>query len=431
MRATLVRALVLDAYARIRDEGRLADRVLSGVLREHRELHSVERRHVAEAVYAMLRLERRLDFLLDAALAARSLPPLASRATPERHRLRYAAALATELEHTAEAAATAAGAPAPLVPVFERVRSGEARWPEDPQLALAVRASVPDWFAARLQEEYGDQALALAEALNRRGPLTVRANLLKTDRDALARRLREEHVEARFGRWSPWALHLDTRLNAFALQSFREGLFEVQDEGSQLIALAAAPQPGQRVIDYCAGAGGKTLALAATMENRGRVFACDVHADRLEELRPRARRAKAFNVEAKLLGEDGRAQGIAPADVVLVDAPCSGTGAWRRNPDARWRFTGSEPEEFAARQREILARAARLVRPGGRLVYATCSVLRVENEQVVEAFLSERPEFSEEPAPVPEGTRDPRGRLKVLPHVHETDGFFAAVLRRS
>jgi 16S rRNA (cytosine967-C5)-methyltransferase len=281
------------------------------------------------------------------------------------------------------------------------------------------------------------QASLLAGAMNTRAPMCVRANTAKTTREALVRRLAEEGVVARPTRLSPVGLVFETRVNAFGLPAFRDGLFEVMDEGSQLVAEAVAPPPRGRVADVCAGAGGKTLALAAILGNQGRVLALDSNGKKLEELRRRARRAGLSNVLAREvqgteLPDEAR---LGAWDRVLVDAPCSGLGTLRRNPEARWRLTPKIVDAYPADQLALLVTYAPLVAEGGRLLYATCSVLREENDEVVARFLQERPGFvvmplreiwgKERAAALGDGTF-----LRLLPHVHDTDGFFAAVLRR-
>ncbi len=259
--------------------------------------------------------------------------------------------------------------------------------------------------------------------------MTVRANTLVGDRDALAAELAAEKLETHAGRWIDTALIVDSRTNLFATKPFGRGAFEAQDEGSQLLAELATPTTAKPlVVDYCAGAGGKTLALAARLGNRGRIVASDIDAGKLEELRRRARRAQVSNTRAVGIVELDELRG--KADVVLVDAPCSGVGALRRNPEARWRLREDELASFAKRQHEILADAAKLLAPGGRLVYATCSLLACENADVVAAF--------DQLVPVPLGdVLDParvtsferEGAFTATPHRHGTDGFFAAVLR--
>lgn len=430
MQAGLIRAVVLDVVARVRERGELADRALDRALRAHRELHSRERRRVSEAVFALVRMARRIDFLLEHVDTSWS-----NRSTPDRDRLRFAAALVTEVEAELGEALSLAGLESRDRRVLERLLAADVSWPADPIERLAVERSVPEWLARKLVDEFGADADLLLAELNRRAPLTLRTNLLKTSREALLERLAAEHVEARPGAFSPWAVVLGGRPNVFGLDAFKEGLFEVQDEGSQLIALASGARPGKRVIDVGAGGGGKTLALAAMMQNKGALVPVDVTEARMRDLKPRAKRAGVFNLQPMIVPADAPDSLLEPqrgrADIVLVDAPCSGTGAWRRNPDARWRLTEAELAEFPSRQVGILHRYAPLVRPGGRMVYASCSVFRSENEEVVDAFLAEHPDFEVKPLEgLDSETLDAKGRLKLLPHVHGTDGFFAAGLVR-
>jgi 16S rRNA (cytosine967-C5)-methyltransferase len=332
---------------------------------------------------------------------------------------------------------------APYLWALELVaRPEELAAPADPIDALAAETSLPRWLAALWAEQLGPaETRSLAAALNQRAPLTVRANLLKGTRDELRAALEAEGARVEHTRWSPNALTFQSRANVFALKAFKAGLFEVQDEGSQLIAEACGARPGQVVVDACAGAGGKALALAAEMRNRGKLVACDRDGRRLDELRQRARRDGVHNWDARAVPEgpsgEARLDDLrGKADVVLVDAPCSGLGALRRNPDARWRMDQAEVDSFPPRQRDILRRYAALVRPGGRLVYATCSINRRENEEVRAAFLSEHPEFG--PVPPSELLGAERAAalgaraedLQLLPHQHGTDGFYIAAMRR-
>jgi 16S rRNA (cytosine967-C5)-methyltransferase len=233
---------------------------------------------------------------------------------------------------------------------------------------------------------------------------------------------------------------LDGHENAFALDSFREGLFEVQDEGSQVVVLACGARPGMKVVDACAGAGGKSLALAAEMRNRGEVLALDVDEERLSEARRRARRGGVHNLRTRVIPAGDAADAAladlaGKADLVLVDAPCSGLGTLRRKPDARWRLAPTDPERFGVLQRELVARFARLVRPGGRLVYATCSVTRTEDEEVA-AFAAGLPGIA--PLPIERAAGEELARaagaggneLRLWPQRHGTDGFFMATFVR-
>jgi len=271
--------------------------------------------------------------------------------------------------------------------------------------------------------------------------MTVRANLRIGDRDALAAELTRARIATTPGRWCDTALHLESRTNLFALEAFTRGAMEAQDEGSQLLAdLAAAcarssAAPGL-VVDLCAGAGGKTLAIAARLGNRGRILSADVDARKLEELRRRTRRAGVTSAQTMHLAGGRWPAALdalrGKADVVLVDAPCSGIGALRRNPEARWRLREADLAAFAARQQEILAGARNLLAPGGRLVYATCTLLAIENADVVRNVVG--PELA--PVPLTEILGDRARELgdghafTVTPHHHGTDGFYARVMRR-
>jgi 16S rRNA (cytosine967-C5)-methyltransferase len=425
VRADLVDAAVLEVHGLVHDQGWLADRALERALRRERGLWSTERREVAEAAYGIVRWQGQLDALLGGG------PTLAERYAAWLTRFRGLPA--------AEAARRLGVSPARLAPLA----SAEARIAAvaDPLDRLALEASLPRWIVARLAAQLGaEEARALAAAMNERAPLTVRANLLAGDRDGLRERLLRENVRAEPTRFSPWGLVLDGRENAFALDAFREGRFEIQDEGSQLIALACAARPGQTVVDACAGAGGKSLALAAEMRNKGSLHALDTDEGRLDEARRRARRAGVHNLRARSIAADARAeeqlQDLAgKADVVLVDAPCSGLGTLRRKPDARWRLSPEDPPRFAALQRELVSRFSSLVRPGGRLVYATCSVGPTENDEVADFAARE---LGLRPAPIAAALGEERARalgaeearLTLFPHRQGTDGFFVATFEK-
>ena len=436
MRAQLVRTAVLEIYEEVRREGARADQALQRVLRREKQLRSVERRAVSDAVYGLLRLQGRVDHLLGRALATRKLQ-LSGLATPTQHLLRYAAYLVVgELQ----SAPSAAGLAGPEVALWTWALELVARpadlgsAPEDPLDALAAETSLPRWLAALWSSQLGaGETRLLAVALNQRAPLTVRANLLKNTRDELLATLRAEEAQVEATKLSPWGVTFTGRTNVFALKAFKAGLFEVQDEGSQLIALACAARPGQLVVDACAGAGGKALALASEMHNKGRLIACDRDLRRLDEMRPRARRAGVHNWEARGVPESSEAR-IADlygqADLVLIDAPCSGLGALRRNPDARWRLDAAEVLTFPPRQLQILERYAKLVKPGGRLVYATCSINTQENQDVRAAFLAAHAtEFTPATALPPE-LQLPGDEVQLLPHRHGTDGFYLAAFNR-
>jgi 16S rRNA (cytosine967-C5)-methyltransferase len=420
-----VRDLVLDLWTKTRIDWGFATDRLATAFRREKSLASAERRDVAETLYGMIRQLRRIDFALEGT----------QHAGPAREHARYLAyrVLAGEIAPAA-AAAELAGDWEAVARVDERIARER-----DPVRRLGLARSLPDWLARRLLADHGDDADALAAALNARAPLTVRANTLKTTREALAERLAKDGIDSHAGRYAATALVLDTRTNAFGLAAFREGLFEVQDEASQLVAEITAPPPRGVVVDACAGAGGKTLALGALLENRGRLWALDTSARKLAELTRRARRAGLSNHRAVTVYSDGYPDEVEAlhgrADRVLVDAPCSGIGALRRNPEARWRLADEDIARLSAEQLAVARRAMGLTAAGGRLVYATCTVLREENQAVVERLLRPGWEIMRV-AEIWGGERaaavaDPTGTfLTMLPHRHDTDGFFAAVLYR-
>ena len=296
--------------------------------------------------------------------------------------------------------------------------------PRPPPDDWPTRFSWPDSLVPELERALGPEAPLFAAASNLHAPITVRANRLHLDRDALAERLRSEGAPSHPARYAPDALHLEGRPNVLGLRAHQEGLFEVQDEGSQLVGALVEARPGQRLLDLCAGAGGKTLLLAAGLQGQGQVDAYDTDGEALERLRHRAERAGASATVRVLhaLPDEGY-------DAVLVDAPCSALGSLRRGPDVRWRLDVASFDRWPPLQRALLETAATRVRPGGRLVYATCTVRPEENDEVVRGFLEAHPEFRQVEAPVaPELRQGPA--LVTLPHRHGTDGFYGAVLER-
>ncbi|HEY8613270.1 MAG TPA: RsmB/NOP family class I SAM-dependent RNA methyltransferase [Roseomonas sp.] len=308
-----------------------------------------------------------------------------------------------------------------------------------PKMDEATRLNIPDWALPGLRARFGETLPDAAAGLEGAAPLDLRVNLLRTTREAAAQALAAEGIPTTPTPFSPWGLRVADRRPVLATQAFQDGLIEIQDEGSQLIALLADARPGMKVADYCAGAAGKTLAMAATMGNRGRIAALDVSVPRLAGAAKRLRRAGVDNAETHLLeaGDRWVKRRAATYDRVLVDAPCTGTGTWRRNPDARLRTTESDYAELITKQRAILDRAASLVRPGGKLIYATCSVLPGEDEEQVRDFLDHHADFAAVPLPeawAEAGMAGPAPgegpHMALAPHSHGTDGFFAAVLRR-
>jgi 16S rRNA (cytosine967-C5)-methyltransferase len=373
------------------------------------------------AVLGMLRRERGLD---DAAIAALW------------NGARYAPAPLSEMETAALAASSLAGAPA------------------------HVEGDYPEWLDAHLARVFGDERAAEGAALAGRAPLDLRVNTLAAERDEALTKL--EHLNAEPTRWSPIGMRIRLAAEAkspaiHAEPIFLKGQIEIQDEGSQLAALLARAKPGEHVVDLCAGAGGKTLALAAVMENRGQIYATDLDKRRLTPIHARLARASVRNVQVRTPGARATKAGAdngdgvladlnGRADLVMIDAPCTGTGAWRRNPDAKWRVRPGALAERIKEQEAVLERAAALIKPGGRIAYVTCSVLAEENGDRVGAFTARHTEFSvEKPADVVKVLVNLLGEraylflravltsnegLLMTPRRTETDGFFVSLLQR-
>jgi 16S rRNA (cytosine967-C5)-methyltransferase len=396
-----IRRTAVDLYSRAGCDWSHAPGVLERGFRAARALHSRERRFVSDAVYGMIRLRRRLAYLG----GGESSDDI------------YAAFLAHQ---------------------FGRADETRLATIADPIERLAVTHSLPDFIARLFVDTLGlEEANALAEAMNARAPLSARANRLLNTREELMILLQREKIEARPLPLASDGVELLTQTNAYGLAAFREGRFELQDAASQICAELVAPPPGGLVVDACAGAGGKALALGARMQNRGRIVAFDPSERKLVELKKRARRAGLTNLQAKAIDEaSALEQSLAgKCDRVLLDVPCSGLGVLRRNPEARWRVGERDLVELPRTQRAILERYAPLVAVGGRIIYATCSVAPVENDAVVDEFLAAHAEFesvlSREILGAPRASEIGDGaRLRLYPHRHGTDGFFAAVLRR-
>ncbi|MHB8345733.1 MAG: RsmB/NOP family class I SAM-dependent RNA methyltransferase [Acidiferrobacterales bacterium] len=397
-----------------------ADKQMEIYFRSHPMLGQSDRGFVAETVYGCLRHRRSLAYLLGTdSASAQGL---------------VAAYLLTEgglsVRSLTESGVRPAGVD--LTELAARARGPRA------DLPLAVRTDLPDWLLQRLLSRYGEpETLDLAAALNRPASLDLRVNTLRADRAAVIERLADEGFTVAPTPWSALGLRSRDRAPLFGTAPFRDGWFEIQDEGSQLVGMLLEPKRRQMVVDFCAGAGGKTLQMGAAMANSGTIYALDISRQRLERLKPRLRRASLDNVRAIVIAHerDPRIQRLrGKIDRVLVDAPCTGTGTLRRNPDIKWR----EPDlaELVATQKRVLAAAAALVKPGGRVVYATCSLLREENDEVVGEFREGNPEFRPQPATEILARRGANmsmddDALRLYPHRHNTDGFYAIALDRA
>jgi len=315
-----------------------------------------------------------------------------------------------------------------------------------PGLLDMHRHNLPEWLVAPLKAQLGGEFWALVDALGQPAPLDLRVNALNAKRPQVQSELAKDGVKAFETPFSPWGLRIDGKPAINKMEVFTRGAVEVQDEGSQLLALLLDARRGEMVVDFCAGAGGKTLAIGATMRNTGRLYAFDTSAHRLEALKPRLARSGLSNVHPAAIAHerDDRIKRLAgKIDRVLVDAPCSGLGTLRRNPDLKWRQSPKAVEELVAKQTAILQSAARLLKPGGRLVYATCSILPEENESIAHAFSEANKEFTSLPAAeilsnlgveaaagLCSGPVSGGDYLRLWPHRHATDGFFAAVWHR-
>jgi len=392
-----------------------ADVVLHHFFRRHPELGRRDRSFVADGVFAFLRRRRSL---------------VRQAESEEPRRLALAVTL-RELGHSLR----------DMEPLLspEEVTWARAFKGRNPELSPAEAAELPDWLWERLTLAYSESDRdALARSWLSPAALDIRINPLKAKRDDVRASLAADGLMADRTEYSPVGLRIEGRPMLQRLPLFTEGSIEVQDEGSQILCYLLAPKRTDMVVDFCAGAGGKTLLLGAMMRSQGRLYAFDISLSRLTKLKPRLARSGLSNVHPVRITDerDVHVKRLAgKIDRVLVDAPCSGFGTLRRNPDLKWRHQPSDIDELAAKQARILASAATLVKPGGRIVYATCSVLTEENDAVVDGFLATHAGF--EPvdaaaelarAGIPLDTRD---RLRLLPHIHGCDGFFAAVLKRT
>lgn len=390
-----------------------ADALLAAYFRKHPKLGSRDRAFIAESAYGVIRRLRSLESVTQERNPRTLL--LAWLARQGGQTLRQFEAVLSKTEQD-------------WLKTIKAVRLDDA--PE------AVRLDLPDWLHTRLAAIYGAELDPLMAAMNRPAPLDLRVS--RMSREEVMTNLAADGIVGEPTPWSPWGLRLTGKpaLNKDPL--FQEGVIEVQDEGSQLLALLTGARRGEMVCDFCAGAGGKTLALGAMMKNSGRLYAFDVAEKRLANLKPRLARSQLSNVHPQLIANENDIKVkrlVGKFDRVLVDAPCSGLGTLRRNPDLKWRQTPDSVLELIAKQAAILNAAARLLKLGGRLVYATCSLLPEENEAIVDALLAAHPEFSLKPAGkvlADQGVNLEMGDfLRLDPRQHGTDGFFAAVLERT
>lgn len=405
--------------------GAAADAVLEQFFRAH-HTGSRERAYLAELVYHALRHRRSLEAMVRAVLPASPVPDGVS--------LAVAASVVMQAGSTALLRDLLGVHPAESTTPTDAVPSHQEPLTPPPGLTMAERLSLPDWLWQQWVAQWGtEEAERLGRFLNQPASVDLRVNTLRATREQVMADLLAAQIVALPTPHAPTGLRLPERQPLGALESFKRGWFEIQDEGSQLIAPLLSPQPGETVVDLCAGGGGKTLHLAALMHNRGRIVATDLDERRLARLAPRCKRAGVRSVrtialrherDPKLKHLEGR------ADAVLVDAPCSGIGTLRRHPEMKWRLQSAQVEAYHYRQCALLEAGARLTRPGGRLLYATCSLLQRENQAVVTAFLADNKNFTLRPVRTVASSPPTTPFLMLLPHQTETDGFFAALLQR-
>lgn len=401
-----------------------ADAKLSEFFRNNRDLGTKERAFVAESVYGVL---RRLRFLT-AVTANDENDSDDARKLILAWMLRIQGMSIQKME------------PMLNEQQLEWAKSIKAKSTEN--LPLAVQADVRDWLWDKLVAQYGEkEALTIARSMHESASLDLRVNTIKATRDEVMAQFAAEPATGEGNvsntPYSPIGLRMPQRLNIGRHALFTDGKIEVQDEGSQLLTYLVAPKRGMMIADLCAGAGGKTLAVGAQMRNTGRLYAFDVSEKRLNNLGQRLKRSGLSNLHAQVIANENdlklkRLNG--KFDRVLVDAPCTGLGTLRRNPDLKWRQTPEDLAELTVKQANILERAAKLTKAGGRLIYSTCSLLQEENEQIAEQFLAKHPEFkllnAAEILSSQQIVLDTGDYLKLLPHLHHTDGFFAAVFEK-
>jgi 16S rRNA (cytosine967-C5)-methyltransferase len=425
-------AAALDLLAEIDKTLRPADALAQAYFRARRYIGSHDRAAISAMLYDILRHHARLGWWLEKSGAA---------ASPRARLIAYLALIESKtVKQLNDVFGGGKFGPKTLSEDEKKLaRALENHTAQHPEMPEEVKAECPLWAAPILQKRFGKDFAREMTALLEQAPLDLRVNAIKSTREDVLAELKKLNLKAAACRFSPLGIRVEGRPSLASAATLKEGRVEIQDEGSQLVALLVDARPGQRVVDFCAGAGGKTLAIAAQMKNKGRITACDVLAKRLLRSQERFRRADVHSIEVKPLTSESDAwvkHHKGEFDRALVDAPCTGTGTWRRNPDQRYRLLGPGLENLLPLQEKILASAARLVKPGGRLIYATCSLLPDENEMQIEKFLAAHEDFSlmdyagiwKELIATPPPSPGPY--LALTPFRHNTDGFFAAIMER-
>ena len=420
----------IDLLARINAAKIPMDNTIRDFMAQRRFIGSKDRTAIVERIYRIMRRTARIGW------------HLAEAGHPDTSRARVIAdfVLAGEAGNLSELLTGNRHEPEPLEDAeYELNKRLSGALLDDPSMPTEVRSECPAWAAGSLHALFGSKFESELTAMIEAAPLDLRVNTIKGTRDEALASLKADKVRVMPTPYSPVGLRADGKPFMSDTKAFRSGLVEIQDEGSQLIGLVSGARPGMRVLDFCAGGGGKTLVLAAMMNNKGNIVAMDNDSRRLEKGKPRYRKAGVHNVETRSLEDEQNRKWLRrqkdAMDIVLVDAPCSSSGTWRRNPDLRWRWYGPQLGEIIAMQAQILDKVADKVKPGGRLVYATCSLFHEENEGQVEAFLSRHDNY--EIVPVTSSWPDGGGcpvagnYMRLTPLQHGTDGFFCAVLKRT
>lgn len=392
-----------------------ADVKLGWFFKQNRELGTKDRAFIAESVYGVLRRKSFLSYVADG---------------DDPRKLLVAWLVRVQGMSTRDLADS--------LTAQQKEWAQEIKAKKTDDISKAMQADLPEWLWDKLVVQYGEEeALTIARSMHQPASLDLRVNLVKATREDVVAKFASENTVVSPTPYAPNGLRMPQKMTISRHVLFTDGKIEVQDEGSQLLAQLVAPRRGEMVADFCAGAGGKSLAMGALMRNSGRIYAFDVSEKRLQNLGKRLKRSGLSNLHSQLITSEAdpklkRLNG--KFDRVLVDAPCSGLGTLRRNPDLKWRQKPQDVLELSVKQTNILARAAKLLKPGGRLVYATCSLLQDENEVIAEAFLKAHPDFVLVPAaPILQQQQinlDTGPYLKLLPHMHQTDGFFAAVFEK-
>lgn len=426
---------IIELYDSVMETSKPADQIMHAYFRERKFIGSKDRRFIADGIYTLLRHYGRLNWWMQHAGMKED-----GRSAVLLWLVLGVNASNDDIEYLFDGSGYGPGV---LLGsernALKRLDSKNFTHPDMPE---NIALECPDWAYDGLKTQFGDSFAAEMQAMQTEAPLDIRVNTLKAQRDEVMATLRKDDFKLRKSVYSPLGLRVEGRPPFSAHPAYQNGMFDIQDEGSQMLALLCGAKPGEWIVDFCAGAGGKTLALAAQMQNKGRIWACDIEQNRLENSRKRLRRSGVHCVEMQLLkneNDDWVKKHKQKADCVMIDAPCSGVGTWRRNPFMRWHNLGPTFQALTDVQQSILQSASRLVKTGGRLLYATCSMLPAENQLQVDRFLAANPDFK--PVPLADmwavtGFDAPQGldlavsSIQFTPAQHETDGFFISAMVR-